>query len=223
MSKNEAVVSLPRGRFCLVKSGIEITGKPTLDEWVEAVEIVKAMGRVSPLALAGLYAYGKTRPEWAEAFYQVTDGFDKRTVENWSSLSRSVKPEILAESPSIGHADAVRSLPLSQQRVMIQASKDEQLSVADLRQRVRNERKIPHSSGHADADAEACQRMIRGLQRLIKDVALIKLQAHHPAVIEACHDMQGVWVNSILRLDRAANEAIAAGIKAPKKKRRKRN
>ena len=69
----------------------------------------------------------------------MTEGFDKRTVENWSSLSRTIKPEILAEAPSIGHADAIRSLPLSQQRVMIQASKDEQLTVAELRQRVRND------------------------------------------------------------------------------------
>ena len=105
MSKSITAVRFPSGRFRLVKSGIEITGEPALEEWVEAVEVVKNMARVSPLALAGLYAYGKSRPEWAEEFYQVTEGYDKRTVENWSSLS--VKPEILAEAPSIGHADAV--------------------------------------------------------------------------------------------------------------------
>ena len=63
MSKRTAVGSLPRGRFRFVKSGIEITGKPTLDEWVEAVEAVQSMVRVSSFALAGLYAYGKSRTD----------------------------------------------------------------------------------------------------------------------------------------------------------------
>ena len=85
-------------RFRLVKSGIQITGTPTLQEWVDAVDVVKGMERVAPLALAGLYAYGKSRPEWAEEFYQVTEGYDRRTLENWVSLVRKVTPEIMAKS-----------------------------------------------------------------------------------------------------------------------------
>ena len=221
MSKSLAIVGLSSGLFRLIDSGIEVTGKPTLQEWVDAVEVVKGMVRVSPLALAGLYAYGKSRVEWAEEFYQVTEGYDRRTLENWMSLARKVKPEILAKAPSIGHADAVRSLPLTQQKKMIKAATDEQLTVMELRQRVRNDRKVPHSSGHADADAEACQRLIRVLHRLIKEAAQIGLEAKHEAVIEVCREVQDGWVNNILRLDTAANAAIASVVKAPKKRRKR--
>ena len=103
---------------------------------------------------------------------------------------------------------------------MIQAAHDEQLTVMELRQRVKNDRKVLHSKGHAsaDADAEACQRVIRGLQRLLKDLARVGLEAQHAAVIDACREVQAVWVKNIIRLNGAANEAIASGIKAPKKR-----
>lgn len=193
-----------------------------MQEWVDAVDVVKGMERVAPLALAGLYAYGKSRPEWAEEFYQVTEGYDRRTLENWVSLVRKVTPEIMAKAPSIGHADVVRSLPLAQQKKMIQAANDEQLTVADLRQRVRNDRKVPHSSGHANADAEGCQRIARSLSRTVKELAELGFSAEHEAVVNACPLMQDQIIDVVMALHAAANEAIAAGIKAPKKKRSKR-
>ena len=217
MSRNLPAVGFSSARFRLIQSGIEITGKPTLHEWVEAVETVKSMVRVSPLALAGLYSYGKSRQDWTEEFYQVTEGYDKRTIENWTSLARTVKPEVLAEAPSIGHADAVRSLPVPRQKEMIAAAKDEQLSVAELRQRVRNERKIPHSSGHANLDAEACQRIIRSIRRLIQDIAETGIRAESKEVANACSYLQQRFMDAVTQLDAAANVAIAAGIK-PKKR-----
>ena len=220
MSRNLPAVGFSSTRFRLIQSGIEILGKPTLTEWVEAVEAVKSMARVSPLALAGLYSYGKSREDWAEEFYQIADGYDRRTLENWMSLARKVKPEVLAEAPSIGHADAVRSLALPRQKEMIQAAKDEQLSVAELRQRVRNERKIPHSSGHANRDAECCQRVIRSIRRLLQEIAEIGILAESKEVANVCSFLQQRFMDAVTQLDAAATAAIEGGIKPKKRGKR---
>ena len=222
MSKNLPSVGFSSAQFRLIESGIEITGKPTLHEWVEAVEVVKSMVRVSPLALAGLYTYGKSRSEWAEEFYQVVEGYDKRTLENMMSLARKVTPEVLAVSPSIGHADAVRTLPLPRQLEMIQAAKVEQLSVTELRQRVRNERKIPHSAGHASADAERCQRIIVSVRRVIQDLSALTIEATSQDVANACRFLERRFMDAVTTLDAAAVAAIESGIKVKKTKRVKR-
>ena len=216
MSKRIAAVGLPRGRFRLVDSGIEITGTPTLHEWVDAVEAVKGMVRVAPKALAALYAYGKSQPEWAEEFYQVTEGYDRRTVDNWVSLVRNVTPEIMADAPSIGHADVVRSLPIAQQKKMIQAATDEQMTVMELRQRVRNDRKVPRASGHANVDAEGCQKIAKSLSRTVKELAELGFSAEHGAVVDACRCMQQQIIDVVMTLHAAADAAIASNIKAPK-------
>ena len=157
-----------------------------MDEWVSAVETVKGMVRVAPKALASLYAYGRSRPEWSEEFYQVTEGLDQRTVDNWVSLTKNVPLEIMADAPSIGHADVVRSLPLPEQQKMIQAATDEQMTVMELRQRVRNDRKVPRASGHANHDAEGCQKIAKSLARTVKELAELGFSAKHDAVVTVC-------------------------------------
>ena len=52
--------------------------------------------------------------------------------------------------------------------------------------------------------------------------AELGFSAEHEAVVNACPLMQDQIIDVVMALHAAANEAIAAGIKAPKKKRSKR-
>ena len=208
------------GAFQLCDSGIRVVGTPTVDEWIAAVGAAKEMVRVAPMVLAKLYAYGKSRGEWAQEFYQVVQGYDKRTLDNWASLVNQVKDDVLALAPSLGHADTVRTLPADRQKALLQEAVDEQLPVMELRQRVRHERKIPHTAGHANRDAESCQRLMMALKRQIETVAREAMTTNDPTVQAVCGTVQAMLMDCVVELDGAARALLARSVR-PKAKRRK--
>ena len=197
------------GSFLLTDSGIEIAGEPSLAGRVAAVCAAKAMARAAPLALAELYRYGQSREDWSEEFSQVMAGYDRRTIENMASLVRKVSPEVRAAAPSIGHADAVRSLPAERQKALMDEATAGQLSVAEVRRRARRERKLPLAQGHASRDAESLQMLVRALQRSIDDVQRVSLELDGKEGRDACRAVMLRLEKSWKTLDEAARLVLA--------------
>lgn len=118
---------------------VEITGKPTAQQWQAALQFAEECATASPYWVGDLLAYADTREDWRETLDQVQahTGLSRKTLINLSSVSRRVALPERELAPSIGHSEAVAKLEPAEQREFLTKARTEGWSVSDIRDEIR--------------------------------------------------------------------------------------
>jgi hypothetical protein len=124
--------------YKVTETGIQITAEPTFERWSSEVESWFILHTAGPIVIGDLLNYGELR--WPEQFAQVIDGLSQKyqaqTLLNYRSVMRRVPPEVRHPELSFGHYDAVASLPVTEQRQVLERAVEENWSRDETRQMV---------------------------------------------------------------------------------------
>lgn len=123
--------------FILKMKGVSTVGRPTIEQWIAAMDFATAAEQASPFWVGHLWNYAESRPDWKEKIYQALAEIGRpitiKTLTNLGYISRTVTAEAQAIAPSIGHADVVSALQPSEQVKWLEKAASEELTVRDLR------------------------------------------------------------------------------------------
>lgn len=129
-------------KFSLTEVGLQISGDPDYEEWMDYGETLKKLDStvrqfaVGDWIVAGFdrYQHGK----W-DAVQQLWGDTERSQLQNYEWVARSVESSTRVEDLSWSHHREVANLPPDRQRYWLQRALDEKLSVVALRQLIRIE------------------------------------------------------------------------------------
>lgn len=110
--------------FALVPMGMEVTGRPTLDQWIAFGRKLYALRTGLQWAIGDWIIYGESRGDWGERYDQAVSLFDYPYdyLYNLVSVARKFPPHARV-SLSWSHHQAAASLPPEKRaQVLAQAS-----------------------------------------------------------------------------------------------------
>jgi N6-adenosine-specific RNA methylase IME4 len=132
--------------FRLVADGIEVVGRPTLEEWGNAFSVAKATEEASPIWVGELWNYAEGRTDWRKGLPQILADIglpaEMQTIYNAGSVAKKVTGKARQLAPSYAHMKAVASLPQEKQIEVLEhartaglGSRDTGLEVRALKRR----------------------------------------------------------------------------------------
>ena len=127
-------------------------GRPTLEQWLDAMTFAEGVTENAPYWWGDLMRYSEARSaEWGEKLTQAlaVTGWAKQTLANYSSVCRRVDLAERAMSPSMSHSQVVAPLPPEDQRKWLAQASTENLSVASLKVAIRQARRQKVVTGRA--------------------------------------------------------------------------
>lgn len=128
--------------FKLNARGVEIIGKPTPRQWINAMDFAMAAEECSPFWVGELWHYAEERrPDWQEKLQQMVAKLGRplqlKTLQNHASIAKHVVAEAKEVAPSLAHADVVTALEPAEQVKWLTKARDEEMGVRELRTEVR--------------------------------------------------------------------------------------
>lgn len=115
--------------FTLGRTGVLIDGKPTREEWDQAMEAVQCASSASMWWIGDMLNYGYAT--WGEASF---DGkYSQQTLYQAKWVAEKVPISRRLETLSFGHHDAIASLPAREQKRWLSKAEKQGLSVSALR------------------------------------------------------------------------------------------
>ena len=151
------------GAFRVRPWGLEVQGRPTVEEWQEAAAMMLATARALPFAMAGLEGYGADRPGFVRAHKAAFGHVAASTRGFWREMLKM--PEaIRALAPSVEYLRTLLAYKMTpaQREFVLRAAVDEGLTLRDFRQRIKTTRKgVPAKE---QRDYEALARTVRALE-----------------------------------------------------------
>ena len=134
---------------------VETNGKrPTLDQFMGAMNYCAVTYKASPLWVGYLIAYAEDREDWTERFDQAIafTGLSRQRIHNLASVVRNVSIDNLQLAQSTGHACEVQPLPPKQQKKWLDKSATEAWSVSQLRVELRKAKRPKVSEGTTEPE-----------------------------------------------------------------------
>lgn len=128
--------------FALRSRSVEITGRPTLEQWSAAFAFAAAAERASPYWVGDLLAFAESRQDWRKRLDQAISlgagNYSDQTLHNLTRISRSVRGKARDLAPTIGHAEAVASLHPEEQVEWLEKASTEGWTRQHLRAKVKD-------------------------------------------------------------------------------------
>lgn len=125
--------------FRLRASGVDPVGKPTINQWRNAMEFAEAAEESSPYWVGDLALYADGRPEWRSRLDDTTSRLHvaRQTVANLKSISKRVKEPARKLAPTLSHAAVVAPLPAPQQEHWLGRATSENWTARELGNAIR--------------------------------------------------------------------------------------
>ena len=113
--------------------------RPTIDQFMAALDYCAVTYKASPLWVGYLIAYAEDREDWADRFDQAIafTGLSRQRIHNLASVVRNVPIDNLQIAQSTAHACEVQPLPPKQQKKWLDKSATEGWSKSQLRVELR--------------------------------------------------------------------------------------
>lgn len=142
---------VPIGKFVFTRTGLQVRGKPTLDEYGAAGTFIDWSVAGSPWWKADWVAYGETRGDWQERLAQVVDstGLAEKTILNMKAVAEQIPPSRRRASVSFGVHAIVAPLTEREQEHFLELAETENLGVREVRALVRAKRRQNVIDGQA--------------------------------------------------------------------------
>ena len=134
--------ALVLGAFRLTRTGLEVTGTPTLDEWQAFGQTLFGLSNASLWAIGDWIVYGEGRGDWGEMYTQAIDATQKSydTMRHAAWIAEMFQFGRRRPNLSWSHHKEVVSLPEPEQDHWLDVAAREGLSRTELRERVRDAR-----------------------------------------------------------------------------------
>lgn len=133
MSGGELVKPLP-GK--LTQTSLTLRPGLSLEEWIEAGRSLRALERGVQFWVGDWLAYGEAH--YGEEAFADLERQDK-TLANWATVARKIHPSRRREDVRFSHHAEVASLPPEKQTEVLERVKNEDLTVSETRELVRQE------------------------------------------------------------------------------------
>ena len=139
---NELVVSsenkLSLGKFYFDKTGLTVIGDPTFEEWQNCGEFLKRAEKSVQFWIGNWLNYGEKK--YGEMYTQAIDetDYEEKTLRNAKWVSSKVELSRRRDNLTFSHHAEVAQLSPQEQEFWLDKAADENLSVRDLRQAIRN-------------------------------------------------------------------------------------
>lgn len=144
-----AIVAKGRGiadigkRVHVYTVGAEFDAALTEPEWKSFFEVVRSIRRAVQWIVGDWATYGEHAFQWTYEDMAELTGFSAKTLREYAYVARSVPMSIRMDAISFGHHQVVSALPEHQQKSWLQYAQEKHLSVAQLRQAVRESPTLP--------------------------------------------------------------------------------
>lgn len=139
--------------FRLMARRVEVTRKPTLEEFLTAFELSYAAKESSPFWIGDLWNIAEARSDWRELLPQALAAIgldlEEESLRQYGWVARNVGPEARAAAPSFSHAMVVADLDDRAQLELLEQAKQERLSKRDLAKRKKQRSRPAIVSGQA--------------------------------------------------------------------------
>ena len=134
--------ALVLGAFRLTRTGLEVTGTPTFDEWQACGQSLFGLSNASLWAIGDWIVYGEGRGDWGETYTQAIDATQKSydTMRHAAWIAEIFQFGRRQPNLSWSHHKEVAGLPEPEQDHWLDVAAREGLSRAELRERVRDAR-----------------------------------------------------------------------------------
>lgn len=128
------------GPFRLTKTGVDITGDPTFEEWTDATEWVNKVNSAVSFWLGDLLEYGEKR--WGDKYAQAVEvtGKGLQTLTNAAYVARNVPKANRRPGVHYAHHAEVASLPHDQQAKWLDKCETDGLTSHELRNAIKAEK-----------------------------------------------------------------------------------
>jgi len=134
---NELILNKP---FELQKTGLLVTGKPTIDEWIEAGEKLKLVEGSIQWWLGDWLNYGESA--YGEMYSQALDATDYEygSLRNAKYVANRIEMSRRRDNLSFSHHQEVAPLELNEQNMFLNRAEKEHWSQKDLRNAIKEEK-----------------------------------------------------------------------------------
>jgi hypothetical protein len=139
------------GAFVLTETGVEITGRPTWENYQGAFEFAKRAHRSSGFWLADLLRHGESRKDWAKLIDHAVDatGLSAKTLRNVRVVG-AIPMARRRDTVEFSHHVEVAPLTAEEQDHFLERCEDEGWSVRDLRDAIKQSKRETVLEGQAD-------------------------------------------------------------------------
>lgn len=137
--------------FKLTKTGLEITGDPSIDQWSGVGSALCYLEKSVPYAIGDWLVYGEDRDDWRERLDQAIamTGLSYKTLQNHTYISRHVEEPERQLAPTLSHAAEVAQLTRPEQTEWLAQAKAEDWTRQELRQHIRTAKRTRIIEGQA--------------------------------------------------------------------------
>ncbi len=136
---NDNVIVTLGNIFALNANGLAIIGntRPSLDQYEHCFDKPRKMHDCVQFWLGDLYLY--IEHDYGDDGFQIFDELDfvRRTITNLARVARSIPLARRCAELTYGHHEVVAALPASEQDFLLEAAVQENLTVQQLRRRVK--------------------------------------------------------------------------------------
>jgi len=128
-------------QYCkLEKTSLVFKRDISQDEWMTVFKALKTVEGCVQFWIGDCLAYRQQKWGMYDDIAEET-GMDKKTLWEYKNVSESVKPSARAEHLSYTHHREVAALPPEKQELFLQKAVDEKLSVRELREEIKKDKK----------------------------------------------------------------------------------
>src|SRR3990167_1831438 len=127
--------------FVLHKYGIEASGEPTFEQWLECGDFVKKVNSANHFWIGDWINYGEHK--WGEIYSQALDetDFEYQTLRNDKWVANEIPLSWRQDNLRYSHALIIASLPQKEKEYWCNKLKDEKLTVDELKEQIKEKRK----------------------------------------------------------------------------------
>ena len=191
---------------------VETNGKrPTIDQFIGAMNYCAVTYKASPLWVGYLIAYAEDRDDWTERFDQAIafTGLSRQRIHNLASVVRNVPIDNLQIAQTTGHACEVQPLPPKQQKKWLDKSATEGWSVSQLRVELRKAKRPKVSEGTTEPEAHGTPVFDAArLERVLAEVLELQQLALDADQESIANHLKDAYAD----LDKAVAIAIEPGV-----------
>jgi len=127
------------GCFTLGSDGLEVRGRPTIDEFIATTGFVRRATEAAGWWWVDLIAYADSRPEWQEKLEAVMgeDYLAYSTLKQYRYVGKAIPKDQRVEGVAFGHHQAVAACPQPLRQQLLAQSLLEGWNVSELRKQMR--------------------------------------------------------------------------------------
>lgn len=129
-------------QYCkLEKTSLSFKREVSKDEWMDVFKALKTVEGCVQFWIGDCLAYRQQRWGMYDNIAEET-GYQNRTLREFKQVSELVKSGVRTPDLSYKHHVEVASLPPDKQEIFLQKAVDEKLSVRDLREEIRKDKRL---------------------------------------------------------------------------------